>query len=106
MISILVAFALTEILSSWGRIVEARDRVVRPSLSAAASGWLFLSLIIHWLDVSAYRNLEFDRNYESLLFFLPSICWPMLCATHMQRTSCTVTSRRLMCCLISTAFPI
>jgi len=38
-----------------------------------ASGWLFLSLIIHWFNVSAYRDLEFERNYESLLFFLPSI---------------------------------
>ena len=72
-VSILIAFALTGILSSWGRLVEARGRILRPSLSAAASGWIFLSLIAHWLDVSAYRDLEFDRNYESLLFFLPSI---------------------------------
>lgn len=72
-VSILIAFALTGILSSWGRLVEARGRVLRPWLSAAASGWIFLSLIAHWLDVSAYRDLDFDRNYESLLFFLPSI---------------------------------
>lgn len=38
-----------------------------------ASGWLFLSLILHWLGVSAYRDLTFERNYESLFFFLPSI---------------------------------
>ena len=72
-VSILIAFALTGILSSWGRLVEARDRVVRPQLSLIWSGWIFLSLIAHWLDVSAYRDLDFDRNYESLLFFLPSI---------------------------------
>jgi hypothetical protein len=30
-------------------------------------------LIIHWFNVSAYRGLEFERNYESLFFFLPSI---------------------------------
>ncbi len=72
-VSILIAFALTGILSSWGRLVEARDRVFHPSLSAAASGWIFLSLIAHWLDVSAYRDFSFERNYESLMFFLPSI---------------------------------
>jgi hypothetical protein len=38
-----------------------------------ASGWLFLSLIIHWLGVSAYRDLEFERNFQSLLFFSPSV---------------------------------
>ena len=38
-----------------------------------ASGWLSLSLILHWLGVSAYRGLVFERNYESLFFFLPSI---------------------------------
>lgn len=39
----------------------------------AASGWLFFSLIVHWLGVSAFRDAEFERNYQSLLFFLPSI---------------------------------
>lgn len=34
---------------------------------------MFLSLIIHWLGVSAYRDLEFERNYQSILFFSPSI---------------------------------
>ena len=34
---------------------------------------MFLSLIIHWLGVSVYRGLEFERNYQSLLFFAPSI---------------------------------
>ena len=46
---------------------------MRPSLYLGASGWLFLSLIVHWFNVSAYQGLEFERNYESLLFFLPSI---------------------------------
>ena len=72
-ISILIAFALSEILSSWGRLVESRSRVLRPGLYLGATGWLFLSLIVHWFNVSAYQGLEFERNYESLLFFLPSI---------------------------------
>ena len=38
-----------------------------------ASGWLFFVLIIHWLGVSAYRGLEFERIYQSLLIFSPSI---------------------------------
>ncbi|MFT5136845.1 MAG: hypothetical protein ACI92E_002822 [Oceanicoccus sp.] len=72
-VSILIAFALSEILSSWGRIVQSRDRVVRPGLYLAGSGWIFLSLILHWLGVSVFRDLEFERIYQSLLFFFPSI---------------------------------
>ena len=46
---------------------------MRPGLYLGATGWLFLSLIVHSFNVSAYQGLEFERNYESLLFFLPSI---------------------------------
>jgi hypothetical protein len=37
------------------------------------SGWLFFVLIVHWLGVAAYRGLEFERIYQSLLIFSPSI---------------------------------
>ena len=72
-ISILIAFALSEILSSWSRLIKHRDRVHTPWLYVAASGWLFWSLILHWLGLSAYRDLEFDRVSQSLLVFSPSI---------------------------------
>jgi hypothetical protein len=42
-------------------------------LYVAVSGWLFSSLILHWLGLSAYRDLEFDRLSLSLLVFSPSI---------------------------------
>lgn len=69
----MIAFALSELLSSWGRIIASRDRVLKPWLYMGASGWLFFSLLIHWLGISAFRGLEFERFYQSLLFFLPSI---------------------------------
>ncbi len=72
-ISILIAFALSEILSSWSRLIKHRDRIRTPWLYVAASGWLFSSLILHWLGLSAYRSLEFDRLLQSLLVFSPSI---------------------------------
>ena len=72
-ISILVAFALSEILSSWGKLVRRRNRVVRPGLYIALSGWLFFALILHWLGLSAYRDMEIDRTFQSLVIFLPSI---------------------------------
>ena len=44
-----------------------------PWIYLAASGWLFSSLILHWLGLSAYRDLEFERLSRSLLVFSPSI---------------------------------
>jgi hypothetical protein len=38
-----------------------------------ASAWLFFGLVIHWLGISAYRGLEFERIYQSLFIFSPSI---------------------------------
>ena len=37
------------------------------------SGWLFFTLIFHWLVISAYRGMEFERIYQSLLIFSPSV---------------------------------
>jgi hypothetical protein len=72
-ISILIAFALSEILSSWSRLIKNRERVATPWLYVAVSGWLFSSLILHWLGLSAYRGLDFGRTLQSLLVFSPSI---------------------------------
>jgi hypothetical protein len=72
-ISILIAFALSEILTSWGRLIRRRDRVRKPYLYLAISSWLFFALILHWLGLSAYRELEIDRTWQSILIFLPSI---------------------------------
>ncbi len=72
-ISILIAFALSEILSSWSRLIKNRERVAAPWLYVAVSGWLFFSLILHWLGLSAYRELDFGVLLQSLLVFSPSI---------------------------------
>jgi hypothetical protein len=72
-ISILLAFGLSEILKSWGRLVQNRERVRAPGIYCAASGWLFTSLILHWLGLSAYRDMEFERLFQSLIVFSPSI---------------------------------
>jgi hypothetical protein len=37
------------------------------------SSWLFLALILHWLGLSSYRDLEIDRTLQSLFIFSPSI---------------------------------
>ncbi len=72
-ISILVAFALSEILSSWGRLIEHRSRVRSPWLYVVSTGWLFFFLIAHWLGLWAYRDFEFDRLLQSFIVFAPSI---------------------------------
>ena len=44
-----------------------------PWLYLAVSGWLFSALIFHWLGLSTFREMEFDRFHQSLVVFSPSI---------------------------------
>ena len=53
--------------------MASRERVLRPWFYMGASGWLFFVLIVHWLGISAYRDMEFERIYQSHLIFSPSI---------------------------------
>jgi hypothetical protein len=68
-----LAFALSEILASWSRLIQHRQRVRAAGIYCAASGWLFFSLILHWLGLSGYRHQEFDHLLQSLIVFSPSI---------------------------------
>ena len=73
MISILVAFALSAILSSWGQLIRDRERVRAPWLYLTASGWLFSFLVLHWLGLWAYRDLDFALIRTSFIVFSPSV---------------------------------
>ncbi len=73
-ISIVIALAIADILASCGRLVRRRDRIRRPGLYLALSALLFLWLILHWLGLTNYRDLEFERFGQSFLAFSPSLC--------------------------------
>ncbi len=61
-------------MASWGRLVRRRDQIRGPGLYLALSASLFFTLILHWLGLTGYRDLEFERFALSFLAFSPSIC--------------------------------
>ncbi|MCP5055668.1 MAG: hypothetical protein GY937_02965 [bacterium] len=71
-VSILIAFAFSEVLASWGRIIKRRPLVKLSGLYLATSGILLLALVGHWLGMSSYRALPAISPAESLLVFSPS----------------------------------
>jgi hypothetical protein len=44
-----------------------------PGLYLAATGWLFSFLVLHWLGLWAYRELDFERILYSFIVFAPSV---------------------------------
>ncbi len=71
-VSILIAFAFSEILASWGRLIKRRSQVKVSWLYLGTSAILLLALVGHWLGLSSYRALPAISSSESLLVFLPS----------------------------------
>ena len=72
MISILIAIALSEILASWGALIQHRPAVFS-WLWLGASLLLTRFLIGHWLGLSAYRSIDTFSIGGSLLVFSPSL---------------------------------
>jgi len=70
-ISILIAFALSEVLASWGSLIKGRPST-QSWLYIATSVLLVRLLVGHWLGLSAYRSIEHISPAQSLLIFSPS----------------------------------
>jgi hypothetical protein len=72
-VSLLIAFAFSEVLASWGRIIKRRGSVKISWLYIATSCIVLLALTGHWLGMSGYRALPAISPAESLLVFSPSL---------------------------------
>ncbi len=68
--SILIAFALSELLASWGAMVK-RPPTRMSWLYVVLSVGVVVILVGHWLGLSAYRSLDSISSDQSLLIFAP-----------------------------------
>ena len=69
-ISILIAFALTELLASFGALVKNPPKTISWRYFAL-SLVLVRFLVGHWLGLSSYRSLDSISTGQSLLIFAP-----------------------------------
>lgn len=80
LVSILLAFAATELATVWGRALKSPGTRI-PLPFALLMVWLFLSLVLHWFGLWSYREVPFDQPVQSLTMLLPSLTLAVL--THM-----------------------
>ena len=73
MAGIVVAVAMTEIVSGLGRLIQTRRQVSHDWLHL---GWSFVALIIsmlYWHGMWPYQNSEFTHIYQIWLLVLPTL---------------------------------
>ncbi len=79
LVSIVLAFAISEILTAWGRLIRNRSRVRSPALFILASSWVLLAIVVHWFGLWAYEQAPFDRLLETVLVLLPALVIALVC---------------------------
>jgi hypothetical protein len=79
LVSIVLAFAISEILTAWGRMIRNRKCVTSPALLILASSWVLLAIIVHWFGLWAYEQAPFDRLLETVLVLLPALVIALVC---------------------------
>lgn len=72
-VSVVVAFALAELLMGWGKIIRARSRVSHPWLLAGWSFWLLIIITYHYLGFWEYQAYNFTKVAPMVLFLAAPI---------------------------------
>jgi len=77
-VSVVVAFAMAELLMGWGKIIRARQRVSQPWLLAGWSFWLLIIITYHYLGFWEYQAYDFTKVAPMLLFLSAPILMVLL----------------------------
>ena len=77
-VSVVVAFAMAELLMGWGKLIRARHRVVRPWLLAGWSVWLLIIVTYHYLGFWEYQAYDFTRVMPMMIFLSAPIMMVLL----------------------------
>ncbi len=73
LIGLVGAIAVSEILVFWGHTIRNWSSVRSPGLLATASGGMMLVVITHVTGIWAYREVELEPLYQTLVVVLPVI---------------------------------
>jgi hypothetical protein len=77
-VSVVVAFAMAELLMGWGKLIRARRRVSRPGLLAGWSVWLLFIMTYHYMGFWEYQAYNFTKVTPMLLFLAAPIMMVLL----------------------------
>lgn len=77
-VSVVVAFAMAELLMGWGKLIRARSRVRHPWLLAGWSFWLLIIITYHYLGFWEYQAYDFTKVTPMVLFLAAPIMMVLL----------------------------
>ena len=77
-VSVVVAFAMAELLMGWGKLIRARQRLTRPGLLAGWSIWLLFIMTYHYLGFWEYQAHNFTKVSSMTLFLAAPIMMVLL----------------------------
>lgn len=77
-VSVVVAFAMAELLMGWGKMIRYRHRITRPWLLAGWSVWLLIIMTYHYLGFWEYQAHDFVMVGPMLLFLSAPIMMVLL----------------------------
>ncbi|MFM1897031.1 MAG: hypothetical protein RLZZ385_2105 [Pseudomonadota bacterium] len=77
-VSIVVAFAMAELLMGWGRMIRSYHDVKRPLFFIGWTLWLLLMMAFHYLGIWEYQAMKFHTVGQLVLMLLPPICLVLL----------------------------
>jgi hypothetical protein len=77
-VSVVVAFAMAELLMGWGKLIRARHRLTRPGLLAGWSMWLLFIITYHYMGFWEYQAYNFTKVAPMLLFLAAPIMMVLL----------------------------
>lgn len=77
-VSVVVAFAMAELLMGWGKMIRYRHRIQRPWLLAGWSVWLLIITTYHYMGFWEYQAHDFTKVGPMLLFLSAPIMLVLL----------------------------
>jgi hypothetical protein len=77
-VSVVVAFAMAELLMGWGKMIRYRHRIRRPWLLAGWSVWLLIIMTYHYMGFWEYQAHDFVKVAPMLLFLAAPIMMVLL----------------------------
>ena len=77
-VSIVLAFAMAELLMGWGRLIRAYDDVEHPLFFLGWSVWLLLLMCFHYLGLWEYQAVDFETVGQLVLLLMPPIILVLL----------------------------
>ena len=73
LVSIMLAFAATEQLAVWGRVLRTPARYGFSWPYLLSSLWVLLAIVMHWVMFWAYSDVDINQARYVLLLIVPSL---------------------------------